>query len=398
MKLAKFAIAAWAQPCVNWNKEKNAWDDEFKKWQDRQLNCQITGTPEPKTSSMTAKWYCEAAAAHGMGVFMYPTQNPKEDVKLEGFWGWAQPDEPELWNHLLKKKDIPPGTKIEDSFDVPGTIKIYLDNYNRLKSISPNTPIYGNFAGGSIGGASENSRPTNISHFKEWSKGFDIGCNDFYLYNTGRYGRFDNISTSINRLAEWSGKPQMAYVECSNQKIQANGRCPTPGEFRAMVWTAVCANVVGIVYFPQEIGSTINGQRYGGFKVDATPPEIVEEMTKVNSVLNRYSDVLLQPGKKLTLPSPFIGIEKTLNGKTYRFVASMSDQTLTLEGRTYGPYGVHIISDAAPSPDVVEPVPVPTPVPPVVRPPLPQSVAVEQTARGLVITFKDGSRQSFVPK
>ena len=373
MKPDKFLIGVWAQPCLLWDGKANKWVDALAKWQRRGVNLLITGDAEPKTASINKKMYCELADDHGMRVFMYPSADPSVDLTYRGFYGWAQPDEPDGWNHLIKKANLPAGTKIEDSFDLPASTQSYINAYNRLKTISPNTPIYGNFGGGAVGGVSQNSRPTAIKDFIEWSKGFDIGCNDFYLTNTGRAGRWDIIGQCVEKLAGFSGgKPQMAFVECSDQKIQKTSRCPTPGEFRAMVWNGVIYGAIGIAYFPQCIGCTLpDGTRYGGFAYDIMPPDVEAEMTRTNAMLTKYSDVLIQDGTRLKLDGNFRGVRKVYNGTQYDFILNQQDAAASYGGDNYGPYEVKVKETSLGAP--------------------------KQGPTQIVLSFADGSTRKYVP-
>src|SRR5687767_12681614 len=123
-----FVIGVWQQP-----------PNLFKTWADRGINTLVTNAPKPDHKP-DRPGYFKVAAANNLRVAIgADPENPLGDLEYPNFFAWMQRDEPENWPALKKTAD--------GKFDTPGTIEQYQSNYNRLKKLSPMTPIWGNFNG-----------------------------------------------------------------------------------------------------------------------------------------------------------------------------------------------------------------------------------------------------------
>jgi hypothetical protein len=146
--------------------------------------------------------------------------------------------------------------------------------YARCKAAAPNLPVFVNFAGTAV---TPDAYPGN-KHLPYIAAADWLG-HDWYVKNKNwqRYP-IDLIGKAMDRLALWSNnKPQLAFIECSEQKISPLGRAPTPDEVEQEVNLAVAKGARGIIYFPQRPPP--------GFQYDAMSPELVARMTSINAQL-----------------------------------------------------------------------------------------------------------------
>src|SRR5205085_6412266 len=99
------------------------------------------------------------------------------------------------------------------------------------------------------------------------------------------------VGRATSTLRNWVNPnvPTFAYIETSNQRLFAGTnpewgvRGPTPSEMRFEIWDALVHGAKGIMYFPQS---------FNGFRFDATPVDLVAEMTKQNTIISSLAPVL----------------------------------------------------------------------------------------------------------
>ncbi|MBX4212472.1 beta-galactosidase [Candidatus Pacearchaeota archaeon] len=381
--VTKFIIGVWAPR-----------EADLVVWKERGINMPITPRPEPQLSSITRATYSLEVKNRGMQVMMEVAGGNIAliDSKMESFndgtfIGWMQRDEPDLQTHLLR---YPNG-----SFDVEGSIREYINHYKELKKISPNTPVLGNFAGWEVLNMYKSAAVTKSDWYRRMFEAADWLSADAYIMNTGRFSRMDLIGEYLDKIqAIAPGKPVMAFIESSDQKVDLKGRGPTPQEMKAEIWLAVIHGAKGIFYFPQEIGTlpkfpagfnytfvknvdikylnnvtvrlsnrtivnysagsivsysagtnvyyiTAANLKYGGFTYDRTTPELVEEMKKQNTLLTVMSPVILSPGR-LVSNSSFRVAERTYNGEMYKIILNLNESSSSYEGNHYDSYEVKI--------------------------------------------------------
>jgi hypothetical protein len=191
--------------------------------------------------------------------------------------------------------------------------------YARCKAAAPDLPVFCNFSGPTVtSDAYKGEKHLAYLAAADW-----LG-HDWYVKNKNwqRYP-IDHIGKAMDRLAAWSaigptnappvmtpggpGKPQLVFIECSDQKISNLGRAPTADEMEAEINLAVARGARGIVYFPQRPPP--------GFQFDAMTPDLADRMTAVNARLalafNQTSPSPL-PAPVLAEPLPPARNEPTL--------------------------------------------------------------------------------------
>jgi hypothetical protein len=176
-----------------------------------------------------------------------------------------QNDEPDLTRTPNTAWTNPDGTTKPD---------LLATRYARCKAAASNLPVFVNFAGTAV-------TPEYYKGEKHlpYIAAADWLAHDWYVKNRNvdRYP-VSLIGKAMDRLAAWSNnKPQFVFIECSDQKLSPQGRCPTPDEVEEEINLAVAKGARGIIYFPQRPPP--------GFQFDAMPPEIVDRITQVNARL-----------------------------------------------------------------------------------------------------------------
>jgi hypothetical protein len=254
-----FIIGVFSQPVSS-----------FAKWKSRGINTLVLSEPE---GGRVAKADWEAAAVSAGLFFMdYPSD---EDAILQNEanqpyrLAFMQNDEPDLTRTPNTPTTNPDGTTKAD---------ILIARYARCKTAAPNLPVFVNFAGTAV-------TPEYYKGEKHlpYIAAADWLAHDWYVKNRNVY-RYpvSLIGKAMDRLAAWSGnKPQFVFIECSDQKLSPQGRCPTPDEVEEEINLAVAKGAKGIIYFPQRPSP--------GFQFDAMPPEIVDRITQVNARLTGQS-------------------------------------------------------------------------------------------------------------
>lgn len=327
-----FPIGVWAQPNFEFNKQNWTKIPLFTKWANRGAKLFVTNGVNPDTAQNSPLLYCSMAADVGGSVFLMPEIDKIDPMTLlnkPGFGGFMQPDEPDGWSNILKHPD--------GSYDMPSSIKKYVDRYAAYKSVAVNVPVYGNFTGNFIWAKPDNQAPNaTVQNWMDWFGACDIYSFDQYITNTKRkvedaYPMWQQMITVMRQMTG-GAKPIMNYIETSDYDTTSpdNGRGPTPDEFRAEFWMSVILGFNGIMYFSHRVA--------GGFVEDATPQNIDVEMKRAAKDVADYQSFIVQPSVPLTLPLPFVGCTKTLNGQTITIILNLSGAGVTYGGRLYPAY------------------------------------------------------------
>ncbi len=247
----------------------------FATWKARGINCLVSHEPEGGRVKKS-DWEAAAASA-GLYFLDYPSPDDSDlpnEAKQPFRLAFMQDDEPDLSRYAPNS----PGATA-DGWTHPDLL---MARYRRCKSAAPNLPVLVNFAG-------PNVTPIYYNGAKHlpYIATADWLAHDWYVKNRN-FARYpvSFIGDAIDRLKAWSaspaqpaGKPQFAFIECSDQKVSPLGRCPTPDEVEEEIMLAVAKGAKGIIYFPQKPPP--------GFVYDAMPPEIVDRITRINADLGK---------------------------------------------------------------------------------------------------------------
>jgi hypothetical protein len=244
--------------------------------------------------------YTGACAYNGMFIVRQPNPNIQEDVSEPYLLAWMHNDEP-------------------DNPKPPTDPKLLIEGYKKMKATDPSRPVFVNFSGGNV-----LFKKTPRSFYDGYIKGADWIGNDFYpITGWNRPDWLFRVGEICDILKEWSrGKPQLVYIECSDQKLAwtpEETRGVSPDEMTSEIWQAVVHGAIGIVYFPQQF------DRGKGFHYDATPEDVSIEMARQNKRLTDLGTVLSRPanppGARVTVPKSFeAGWRRAADGTLYVIV------------------------------------------------------------------------------
>lgn len=322
-----FPVGVFLQPVEN-----------FDLWKSRGVN---TVVDFAGGSQLLETWNA-AAVSRGLYMIRAPRADATKDVNEKYLLAWSHTDEPDY-------KGIAPSTLQTD--------------YNHLKKIDPNRPVYVNFAGTQVLNPYD---LVNKPQYQQYMQAADWVANDIYPITAWNHPEWIDFSKKLNpadlynatgqrmnpgivedTLRNWSGgKPQFAYIETSWQDLNspaAANRGVTPAEFRGEVWDAIIHGAHGITYFPQRVGATV-------FMQDNTPADVAAEMTKQDALIKSLGGVL-NSGTDATrgtvsFDNPDLeGTWRDYNGKKYLLVLNMSSQTLT--GATFSTAGLSALSGSS---------------------------------------------------
>lgn len=322
-----FVIGVWYQPSYT-----------FDRWKARGINTML-GYESLSNTVPFKKWNADLAAK-GLYTIRKPQGDLVQDSRDPRLLAWKFDDEPDLADKRGKLGSDPVSL---------------LMRYHEMKAAAPNVPVLINLSGGEVRGVAQTGQESLRAKYQAYCQAADWISQD--LYPVTGWVRPDWIDLSLpialpqreperytigwtlDKLRELSGgKPQFQILECSNQNLPwlpaDKRRSPTAAEFRGEVWHAVIHGAVGISYFPQQIG--------GGFKFDATPPDVEREMIANNRVLGELSEVLLAPGERMDVAAPFEAATRRFNDAVYTFVLNFSSKPTTYNGERFGPYEVRI--------------------------------------------------------
>ena len=285
-------IGAWLQPAGN-----------MQNWESRGVNTMVGYNSS--VGNTQAVWD-QTAASLGLYTIRPPSANPANDVGDSSLVAWAMQDEPDA-------SGVSPSS--------------LLAQYNSLKSVDPNMPIYTNYSGGYVLGLQgSNSAAT----YAAYTAATDWSSNDIYpVTGWGQPNNLGWVGKAVSTLSsDSSGKPQYCFIETSNQNLPwvGNERGPTPCEVNGETWDAIIHGARGIVYFPQRID--------GGFQYDATPANVVTQITQQDAMISSLAPVIcsgsVSNAQSLSfLNSPSLeGTWRIYNGVEYYFVLNLSASAL----------------------------------------------------------------------
>jgi len=256
------------------------------------------------------------AQANTLGLHMIrePRANPADDANEPLLLGWAQPDEPDgIYSQI-------PYAQIQST-------------YAGWKSIAPNRPVFINFVGDLNQYDLVTSESGNTWYMK-YVQGADWICADKYPVNQG-ITNFAVMGQTMDHLQTLAGtKPIFAFIESSDFDTTDAFPGPSPAQLRAEMWEVIVHGARGIWFFPERITPT--------FLFDATPANVVTEMTQQNATITALATVLqgdmnpapvsahvvapLDAGWRVAAASGYHFIVVNLSGST------LNAQTITLTG------------------------------------------------------------------
>jgi len=309
-----FTIACWVPSMY-----------DLDKWAKRGINVAwFNQRINPKEKPLAE--YVAKASAAGLKMWRYPAEfmepalDPSFDKTDPTLIAYSMLDEP-----VLHKKS-------------PADMK---EQYDAFKESNPKMKAILNMEGDKF--VMTNPSKAVIEQNTAYMQACDIAFVDWYVKNRNadRYP-LSHLWTAVERLSVWSkGKPVGAFIECSNQGIAPEGREPTVGEMRAEIVGSIIHGARLIAYFPESPGKKANKGKQFGNGNDATPPELEEEMVKINGQLQQLAPILHAAGARLTtLPEPLIGAARYYKGTTYLIVLNNDDEDkATFNGESIEPYG-----------------------------------------------------------
>jgi hypothetical protein len=280
--------------------------------------------------------YVARAQAAGIKTWRYPAEymeppaDPAIDTRDSSLVAYSLLDEPIL--HRKTPEDM-------------------MDQAKAFREVNPKMKLILNLEGDKF--VMPNPGPKVVADHTGYMEAADIGFVDWYVKNRNadRYP-LSHLWTAVERLCIWGkGKPVGAFVECSNQKIAAEGREPTVGEMRGEIIGSIIHGARLIAYFPESPGQKQNKGKQFGNGNDATPPDLEREMVSLNKQLQSLAPILCADGARLTtLPEPLIGAVRDYKGNRYLIVFNNDDEDKTqFNGETLEPYDWRIYT-AGPAP------------------------------------------------
>jgi hypothetical protein len=247
-----------------------------------------------------------------------------------------------------------------DEPDINGIPNSFLAaEYAQWKAANPSVPVLVNVSGGDV------LRPTYPANKDQIYQGIfsssDWVTSDVYpvtswahpqwidkavaLVNNGSDPYFSTIAfnngLAVDKIRQLTGgKHQFSYIETSFQNNSSGpsigGRVVTPDEFRGESWDAIIHGSKGLIYFPQAFNPDVT---------DATPANIVAEMTKTDALITSYGAALSSGSDSsnnyVNLPGGLEATWRDFGGHRYYFVLNFShggawNQTLNLPGLSGG--------------------------------------------------------------
>jgi hypothetical protein len=300
-------------------------------WKARGINTAVffyTGHPDWMSQ------YIQTTQSLGLYEIRDPQDNISADIGDKLLLAYSHPDEPDI-------------NGIPNSF--------LAAEYAQWKAANPSVPVLVNVSGGDV------LRPTYPANKDQIYQGIfsssDWVTSDVYpvtswshpqwidkavaLVNNGSDPYFSTIAFNNGNAADkirqlTGGKHQFSYIETSFQNNSSGpsvgGRVVTPDEFRGESWDAIIHGSKGLIYFPQAFGPDVT---------DATPANIVTEMTKNDALISSYGAALSSGSDSnnnyVNLPGGLEATWRDFGGHRYYFVLNFShggawNQMLNLPG------------------------------------------------------------------
>jgi hypothetical protein len=329
---AFFVKAVWQQP-----------SSLFSKWLGRGINVVDF---VPGGSDATA-WTLTAASA-GLPVIKLPNVPSSSDTNASNILAWSMPDEPDNVSGL----GLTYGQVAAD----PEAIRAMADG---LVAGSGTIPIICNLVGNHL--TNRNQAPIifdylNIPGIDWWaSDSYQVQDGHPFLLTWNGYTSthqgyaLDLMSFYYGATPLSAAKPKMQAIGTSD--FNGVGRVPTPGQFRAMAWSAIIHGAFGLVYFPIVLKPA--------FAWDGTPPNLLSEMHTLHSAVDGIADILINSAHGgrlpstlrrcankdsapigLQLPYPFEGCEIPTAQAAYKIVLNLVDETTILNDSRWGLSGL----------------------------------------------------------
>jgi hypothetical protein len=295
-----FVIGVWSQP---------AWS--MDKWKGRGINTMVGY--ESLSGTVSNEAWSSAAVSKGLYMIRQANATASKDVGQKNLLAWMLNDEPDYHN---------------TPYQTP------LNQYNALKAVDRNRPVFENFSGSS---ALWHYGNWGEADYKNYLKSADWVSNDLYPVTAhNRPWALDAPGQAVATLANWSGgKRQFAVLEASDQQLPGV-QYAYPGvnadQFRAEVFNSIISGATGIIYFPQRIG--------GGFNFDAMNSTVAAEMTKTNGRISRIGAALMTQkdpsGVSMDVDGALRVTWRKYNGKTYFVVLNNSNATVSASMDVHG--------------------------------------------------------------
>ena len=293
-----FPIAVWLQPTYL-----------MSHWKSVGVNT-LYGYESEGGSVSLAQWN-SAATANGLYTIRTPASSATADKADKYLHAYMLPDEPDLHNVNAKNLQA---------------------QYAALKKFNPSVPVIENYSGGYVLHWQGNVTSKTYAAYLAAS---DWDSSDIYpVTGWGLPDRLSAPGDAVTMLSKATGgKAQMAFIETSNQNLWwvTNDKGVTPGQLSAEIWTAINHGAKGITYFPQQIG---------GFNYDATPADVLAEMTTQNARITSLGGPLSSEYDPATygmgLTGGLQGSWRSYNGHAYFIVTNPIANTVTAGGRVYG--------------------------------------------------------------
>lgn len=233
---------------------------------------------EPEGGRYTQAQWRAAAASNGLNYIDVPSADIAADHADPNLIAFAQEDEPvgHKW-----------------------PVSVWSDRYTAIRAVS-NKPIWGNFNGTLVTAAMTATPPYDGHNQKPFLPYADWIGNDWYPINRNpaRYGNTQFLLAANDLLKTWSGgKPQLSFVEASDQNISKDGRSPTTDEMKAQVRALMGRGNLGWAFFVTRLSGDV-GRGYQSFNFDPTTPEMRTAMTEV---INEFMPVAAAKTEKIIL-------------------------------------------------------------------------------------------------
>ena len=279
-----FPIGVWVPPAY-----------DFEKWKDRNVNTMVGVTQDFE------EWNAEANRL-GLRMIRESRPDPADDSGESLLLAWAQPDEPDgIFSQV-------PYGQIQAQ-------------YTAWKSAHSKRPVFINF----VGDLNQYDLVTSESGdpwYAKYVAGADWISADTYPVNRNR--SLSTVGEMVDHLRTLAGdKPVFAFIETSDIDPTRDGPGPSPGEVRAEIWTAIIHGVRGLWYFPEQVGAGIP------FLYDATPQDVVDELTLQNGRITQLAPVLQgainPPNLGAAVSAPLEAAWRSAPSGKYFIVLNLSD-------------------------------------------------------------------------
>ena len=254
------------------------------------------------------------ANALGLKYIRGPASPPSGDVGDTNLLAWHQDDEP-------------------CSGDTSASLQSL---FAQWKATDQTRPVSVNLAPGGmlgLGGCTAAQNQPYIDNASDWAindiypvAGWDAPNNVIYPNNW--------VGEALQAMAGISrGRPQMQFVECSEQNLSWCPQCPapTPGQFHTEFWDAIINGARGVFLFPEAISPF-----YWDNTTPAMQTQFEADWTTVKALTSALQTTINPSGMSATVTAP---LEAGWRDSTHQyFIVDNTDsnahnsQTITLTG------------------------------------------------------------------